>query len=111
LSDFLYLFRFAPPSFSPQEMQQQLQLWMAWVKDLADKGHLKSTGERLDPRAGKVVGKNGTATDGPCTEAKDIVGGYMIVEAADLDHAARLAAGCPILPGGGHVEVRAIVRT
>jgi hypothetical protein len=110
MSDFLYLFRAAPLSYSPQEMQQQMQLWMSWMKDLTDGGHLKSRGERLDPRAGKVVGKNGAATDGPYTEAKDIVGGYMVIQATDLEQAAKLAAGCPVLAAGGHVEVRPIMK-
>jgi hypothetical protein len=110
MTDFLYLFRSAPPSYSPQEMQQQMQLWMAWMKDLTDGGHLKARGERLDLRAGKVVGKNGATTDGPYTEAKDIVGGYMLIQATDLDHAAKLAAGCPVIAGGGSVEVRPIMK-
>lgn len=110
MNDFLYLFRSSPPTYSPQEMQQQMKLWMTWMKDLTDNGHLKSRGERLDQRAGKVVGKDGIATDGPYTEAKDIVGGYIIVSAMDLDHAVKLCAGCPVLAGGGHVEVRPIMK-
>jgi hypothetical protein len=109
MKDFLYLFRSSPPSYSPKEMQEQMQLWMTWMKDLSDNGHLKSRGERLDPRAGKVVGKDG-ATDGPFTEAKDIVGGYLIISATDLDHAVKLCEGCPVIAGGGHVEVRRILK-
>jgi hypothetical protein len=110
MNDFLYLFRSAPLSYSPQEMQQQMQLWMKWMKDLTDNGHLISRGERLDQRAGKVVEKDGTTTDGPYTEAKDIVGGYMIVSAADLDQAVKLCADCPVLASGGRVEVRRIIK-
>jgi hypothetical protein len=109
MNDFLYLFRSSPPSFSPQEMQEQMKLWMAWMKGLSDSGHLKSRGERLNQRLGKVVGKDG-ATDGPFTEAKDIIGGYIVVSATDLDHAVRLCAGCPVLAAGGRVEVRPIMK-
>src|SRR4051812_38066985 len=97
MKDFLYLFRSSPPSYSPKEMQEQMQLWMTWMKGLSDNGHLKSRGEWLDQRVGKLVGKDGVATDGPFTEAKDIVGGYIIVSAKDIDHAVELCAGCPVI--------------
>jgi len=66
-------------------------------------------GERLD-EAGKVVrGKSKIITDGPFVEAKDSIGGYMLVEAKDLAQAVELAKGCPILEGDGSVEIRPIV--
>ena len=37
-----------------------------------------------------------------------MVGGYTLIEARDLAHAAELAKGCPILEVGGSVEVRPI---
>jgi hypothetical protein len=44
--------------------------------------------------------------DGPFVEVKELVGGYMIVSAADLDEATRVARECPglVRPGSG-VEV------
>ncbi len=48
--------------------------------------------------------------DGPYTEAKDLVGGYTIVEARDIDQAVELSHGCPILDGGGSVEVRPVMK-
>ena len=70
-------------------------------------------GEGLAPPedGGFVVDFNSdppVVTDGPYAEAKDLVLGFMIVEARDLTHAARLATGCPIAIGGGSVEVRPI---
>jgi hypothetical protein len=47
-------------------------------------------------------------TDGPYLEAKDIVAGFMIIQAPDLDHAAELAKGCPMLAGDGAVEIRPV---
>jgi hypothetical protein len=49
-------------------------------------------------------------TDGPYAEAKDVVGGYIIVEARDMGYATELAKGCPILGGGGSVEIRPLDR-
>ncbi|MFO0744738.1 MAG: YciI family protein [Myxococcota bacterium] len=44
--------------------------------------------------------------DGPLIEVKELVGGYMIVSAASLDEAVRIAGECPglVRPGSG-VEV------
>jgi hypothetical protein len=56
---------------------------------------------------GKVVwGQNKTVTDGLYEETKDIIGGYVLIQAEDLDEAADVAAGCPILEAGGCAEVR-----
>jgi len=69
-----------------------------------------STGQPLE-RTGKVVsGAQKTVVDGPYTEAKDTVGGFSIVEARDLDQAVELSRGCPVLDGGGSVEVRAVMK-
>ena len=47
---------------------------------------------------------------GPYAEAKDLVNGYIQVDADDIEHAVELAKGCPILEVGGSVEVRPIER-
>ena len=49
-------------------------------------------------------------TDGPFAEAKDVIGGYTIVEASDIDQAVELSKGCPIFEDGGAVEVRPIMK-
>ncbi len=49
-----------------------------------------------------------STTDGPFMETRDMLGGIVIVEAADLNEAARLAAGHPIARIGA-VEVRPLV--
>ena len=107
MSEFLFLYRGAEPSRTPAEMQQQMQRWGSWMKNLSEKGHIKNPGHPLE-RAGKVVRK-GNVTDGPFAE-KDVVGGYTLVEAKDLAHAVELSAGCPIHEYGGMVEVRPIMQ-
>jgi len=59
--------------------------------------------------AGKVVkGKQKAITDGPFAEAKDVVGGFSLIQARDLNQAVELSKNCPILDVGGSVEVRQI---
>jgi hypothetical protein len=91
-------------------MQQVLQKWMAWFKDLADKGHIKDRGQPLE-RAGRLVtGKQKAVTDGPFAETKDVVGGYTLIQARDLEQAVELSKGCPILDREGMVEVRPVMQ-
>ena len=111
MAQFLYLIRNGEQSpSSPEKMQQQMQRWVAWMKELGDKGHLKDPGQPIEA-SGKLVRGKGkkTITDGPYAE-KDLVGGYMIVEAESLAHAAELSSGCPIFEAGGAVEVRPVMK-
>ena len=48
-----------------------------------------------------------TVTDGPFAEAKEVLGGYYVIEAPDLDAAIAIAQDIP-MPAGG-VEVRPIM--
>jgi hypothetical protein len=112
MSEFVYLFRATAEGQraamgTPEAAQKSLQSWLAWIRDLEAKGKLKSPGQPLE-MAGKVVRKDKVVTDGPYAEAKDLVLGFIIVEARDIDEAAELAAGCPMVLGGGAVEVRPI---
>src|SRR5215471_20794644 len=108
--DLVFLYRGGARDRSPEQMQQVMQKWMAWMKDLGEKGHLIDRGQPLE-RAGKVVqGKQKTVTDGPFAEAKDVVGGYTLIEAEDLSEAVELSKGCPIFEVEGAVEVRPVMK-
>jgi hypothetical protein len=50
--------------------------------------------------------RNDVVTDGPFVETKEVLGGYYLVEAKDLDEALAIAKLCPARFGG--VEVRPI---
>jgi len=112
MSEFIFLYRGGAnrDERSPAEMQEVMQRWMTWMKELDGQGVLKDPGQPLE-RAGKVVaGAKKAVTDGPYAETKDLVGGYSLVEARDLEHAAELTRGCPIFDVGGAVEVRPVAK-
>lgn len=110
MSEFVFLYRGGEGGRSPEQLQQVMQKWMTWMKELGQKGHLKDQGHPLE-RTGKLVnGKQKAVTDGPFAEAKDIVGGYSLIEARDLEQAAELSKGCPIFESGGAVEVRPVMK-
>lgn len=113
MSEFLYLYRggMAPDQQpTPEQMQQQMQKWVGWMKDLEGKGHMVNPGHPLESGGKTVRGREKTVTDGPYAEAKDLVGGFTLVEARDLAHAVELSRGCPVLLVGGSVEVRPIMK-
>jgi hypothetical protein len=64
---------------------------------------LPDTARTVRVRDGKV-----SATDGPFIETKEMLGGILVVEAADIDEAVRIAAEIP-LARLGSIEVRPLV--
>ena len=109
MSEFLYLYRGGTTSGTPQQMQTQMQRWATWLRDLAEKGHMKDQGNPLET-GGKLVKSKKTVTDGPFAEAKDLICGYTLVTAKDLAEATELSKGCPILEVEGAVEVRPVMK-
>jgi hypothetical protein len=110
MSQYLFLYRGAQRPTSPQETQQVMQKWMSWFQDLGQKGHIKDPGQPLEPTGKIVSGNKKTVTDGPFAEAKDLVGGYTIVEASDIAEAAEISKGCPIFERNGFVEIRPVMK-
>jgi hypothetical protein len=110
MAEFLFLYRGGESTATPDESQQIMQRWMNWFKELTASGNLKDGGQPLEDEGKLVKSKSGPATDGPFAEAKDLVGGYSVIEAPSLERAAELAKGCPILERQGFVEVRPIMK-
>lgn len=110
MAEFLYLYRGGSRGATAEESEQIMQKWMNWFKELTASGNLKDGGQPLESEGKVVRDKRGTVTDGPFAEAKDLVGGYTLVEAESLGRAAELAQGCPILERQGFVEVRPIMK-
>jgi hypothetical protein len=110
MSEFVFLYRGGERPTSAEQGRLVMQKWMAWFKELAEKGHVVDRGQPLE-RSGKLVrGAEKSVTDGPFAETKDVVGGYTLVKANDVAQAAELAKGCPILDRGGQVEVRPVMK-
>jgi hypothetical protein len=93
---------------SPEKSQQTMKKWRAWFDDMTRKGCLKSIGQPLDDTGKVVGGKSRMITDGPFAETKDVVGGYSLIDARNLEEAAQIASACPIIEIGGSVEVRPV---
>ena len=97
-------------SLSPEETQKAVEKYMAWSKMPFTKG-----GKRLAEDHGRIMhpahaGKS-RVTDGPYSEAKEVLGGFYLIEADSYDHAVELTHGHPHLEYGGAIEVRQIFGT
>jgi len=106
---FLFLLRSQvdAPEPTPEEMQQTMQKWMAWIERLSGQG-IYLGGDRLQDLPGQVLRSTRAMndSDGPFIETKEVVGGYMLVKAPDLASAVKIARDCPGLDNGWTVEVR-----
>jgi hypothetical protein len=80
--------------------------------------HLRDAGHVIDARALEparaattlrfATGGKLTVTDGPFAETKEPLGGIMVLEAKDLNHAIQLMSQSPCMRLGGHMEIRPI---
>lgn len=107
MSQFVFLYREASNP-TPRELEARMAKCLVWFKDLEQKGHLAYYGHPLNRTDGRVVRK-AQVVDGPYAETKDIVIGFSLIEAKDLDEAQRLAAACPLVEAGCLIEVRPVL--
>ena len=96
-------------SASPEQMQAQMGKWMAWIDKLAKKEQY-ITGEPLLPGGKLISGKKKTATDGPYTEGKEVVGGFFLIKAENIDEAIKICDDYPDYENGGAVQVRQVMK-
>jgi hypothetical protein len=93
---------------SPEALQAELQKWNTWIGQIAAQGRLVGA-EALAPGGKTLTAAGQVHTDGPYTEGKEIVGGYLTLKATSLDEAVQLSQGCPVFETNGTVEVRPVV--
>jgi hypothetical protein len=87
-------------------MQDMFAAWNAWKEKF--KANILDMGSKLAP-TGRVASGTGV-TDGPFVEAKEIVGGYMILTAESYDEALEVVREGPgMLAPGAQIEIRELV--
>ena len=111
MEKFMFIFEGTQPgNLSPELMQEHMGKWMVWIDKLRAANQYVA-GEPLLPGGKLVSGAKGkSVTDGPYTEGKEVVGGFFIINAKDIDEAVELAKGCPDLEQGSKVQVRQVMK-
>jgi hypothetical protein len=99
---------------SPAEEQETMNLVYAWFERWQPAGKVADGGVELQSRdTAKTVraGENGrpVVTDGPYLELKEVIGSVVMLECADIDEAAGIAATWPLAAGMSAVEVRPVM--
>jgi hypothetical protein len=98
------------PKLTEEQKKQGYAAYMAYAEALKQAGALKGS-NRLQPTSTattvRIVNGKSQVLDGPYAETKEQLGGYFLIDVADLDSALSWAARCP---GSQHgiVEVRPI---
>jgi hypothetical protein len=94
---------------SAEELQQVMDKVMAWFEGLNERGKIKGA-QPLGGQGRVISGTDGQfVVDGPFTETKEAVGGYLVLQAESLNEAVEIARSMPTLRYGITVEVRPIL--
>jgi hypothetical protein len=94
---------------SQAEIDDLFAAHMKFAGQVGEHGGTLLGGEALEPSATATSVRGDIVTDGPFAETKEVLGGYYLIDARDLDHALEIAKLCPAPYGG--VEVRPIMDT
>lgn len=93
---------------SEEQMQADIQEYTQWVEGLTKSGHFIS-GDPLEAE-GRYLTKDTILTDGPFIESKEVITGYILLQAETLEEAIAIAKSCPVFRTGGALEVRPVMK-
>ena len=80
--------------YAPEALKHRLDAYREWLQSV--KPHYVDD-KRLKPLGRRVVSRKEVHTDGPFIESYEIIAGYLIITAENLDAAAAIAQSCPLL--------------
>jgi hypothetical protein len=101
-------FESAAPDFAPDA--ESVRKMMEYNKSLQQAGVLLALDGLLPPSTGARISFSGgkiSVTDGPFPEAKEVIGGYWIIQVRSREEAIEWARRAPCM-GDGIIEVRQI---
>lgn len=110
MAKFMFILHHAPDAFSalsPAEAQKTFEKYQAWSTQLRESGKFVVS-DKLKEEGGKILTRQSGRTlvvDGPFSETKEIVGGYMTIRAESYEEAVKIAETCPHL-AIGRIEIR-----
>jgi len=96
-------------SFPPEVWEEAMRAHGRFAEQVVELGGKIVSSEALQPTSTATSIRGDVVTDGPFVETKEILAGYYLIEADDLDQALAIGKLCPAPDGG--VEVRPILDT
>ncbi len=115
MAQYMLLLYFDEEHYFTNPEERQFSPGYGEWRDAADEAGILRGGEALHPVALATTitvagGKGGDVllTDGPFAEAKEVLGGYFVIDVADLDEAVRWATRIPTA-WRGKIEIRPVL--
>ena len=96
MANYVFAYRGGSMAETPEAQEASMKAWMDWFTTLGSA--VVDGGAPFGP-------STGVGADGATVEASAALSGYSVITADSLELAAKLAGGCPVLDGGGTVEV------
>lgn len=99
-------------TFNPDPTSVDFQQMEKFVEEATKAGVLVATGGVAPSSEGVIVSrKNGefTVTDGPFTEAKELIGGWAVMECRDIDEAVEWCKRFLDIAGDGESRIRPVI--
>ena len=91
--------------YSPEQLQKRLEEYRVWADKM--EGVILQD-NRLEPRGHLIEGKETIHSDGPFLETKELIAGFIIIQASDLEQASNITLSSPLLKYF-HILVRPMV--
>lgn len=109
MKDFIVIFREPDgrkDTHSEEETRIHQEHWKNWLSKWGAEGKL--AGGNALTLNGALISAKKHITPGVHQVGAEIVGGFLLLKADDLNEAVRIALDCPIYEFGGHAEIREI---
>ena len=111
MKDFMMIFMgpdYSNLGLAPEEMQNRMGKWFAWHEQMSNAGIVKN-GDALHSTGKHITGKDAIVHDGPFVEGKELIGGYYVIQAENLEAATEVAKDYPDFDLEGTVEIREVM--
>lgn len=90
---------------SQDELKNHRENWAQWLNKWRVEGRLTG-GNSLTLEGRLITGDGSAISKTPHKVGTEIIGGFLLLKAQDLDEAAEIASSCPIFEAKGYAEVR-----
>lgn len=102
MAKYLFVYHGGGMPEDPAEIEATMQAWGAWFEAMG--GAVADGGNPVGPST--TVNSDSSIVEGG---GSNPASGYSVIEAGSVENACEMARGCPILAGGGSVEVAEII--
>lgn len=110
MKDYLLLIREPDGRMEPHEPEfaaRHQEHWKDWIGNMLAENRL-SGGKSLT-LDGRIIQPDGAIVHGLHRTGTEIVGGFLLLKAENIEEATALAATCPVFEAGGYIEVRELM--